>query len=332
MKIRDGPLSEQTSKKSVPTSGPLRRMGRTAGGPGAPRKQRVFSTALEPSRTQDGHGLQYAQTDSSFLRPHRICGTDAQPHRGPEELVRELPAAQHRGGQADPVGPAGGLPRRVPDQGLRRARQPGIREVRVRGAQVRRRGMPAARHHLRRSAQGHAAARRVGHRRGSGLALDPRYQGAGRLHGRHAAHDRQRHLHRQRHRARDREPDAPLAGRLLRPRQGQDPFLGQVPVRRPHHPLSRLVARLRVRRQGPDPRPHRPSPQDPGDDAAARARQRRDLEEARGCRRQGPDARSDRGPGHVAGGDPGGVLRPGRLQAREGRLEHAVRRRIRCAA
>jgi DNA-directed RNA polymerase subunit beta len=34
--------------------------------------------------------------------------------------------------------------------------------------------------------------------------LGPRYQGAGRLHGRHAAHDRQRHLHHQRHRARDR--------------------------------------------------------------------------------------------------------------------------------
>ena len=217
----------------------------------------------------------------------------------------------------------------VPDQGLRRARQPRVREVRVRGAEVRRRGVPAARHHLRRSAQGHAAARGLGHRRGSRLALDPRYQGAGRLHGRHAAHDRQRHLHRQRHRARDREPDAPLAGRLLRPRQGQDPQLGQVPVRRPHHPLSRFVARLRVRRQGPDPRPHRPSPQDPGDDAAARARQRRDRQEARRRRRQEPAARSDRGPGPVAGGDPGRVLRPGRLQARQGRLEHRLRRRVR---
>jgi DNA-directed RNA polymerase subunit beta len=30
------------------------------------------------------------------------------------------------------------------------------------------------------------------------------HQGAGRLHGRHAAHDLERHLHRQRHRARDR--------------------------------------------------------------------------------------------------------------------------------
>ena len=41
--------------------------------------------------------------------------------------------------------------------------------------------------------------------------LDPRHQGAGRLHGRHAADDAQRHLHHQRHRAGDRQPDAPLA-------------------------------------------------------------------------------------------------------------------------
>jgi DNA-directed RNA polymerase subunit beta len=45
------------------------------------------------------------------------------------------------------------------------------------------------------------------------------------------ADDAQRHVHRERHRARDRQPDAPLAGRVLRPRQGQDPFLGQASVR-----------------------------------------------------------------------------------------------------
>ena len=45
---------------------------------------------------------------------------------------------------------------------------------------------------------------RLGRRRGDRRALDPRHQGAGRLHGRHAAHDRQRHLHRERHRARHR--------------------------------------------------------------------------------------------------------------------------------
>ena len=35
----------------------------------------------------------------------------------------------------------------------------------------------------------------------------------------------QRHVHRQRHRARHRQPDAPLAGRVLRSRQGQDALL-----------------------------------------------------------------------------------------------------------
>jgi len=87
--------------------------------------------------------------------------------------------------------------------------------------------------------------------------------------------------------------------------KGKNPQLGQVSVRRPHHSLIAFVARLRVRRQGPDPCPHRPSPQDPGDDAAARARQRRDRQEARRGRRQEPASRSRRGPGPVAGGDPG---------------------------
>src|SRR5215475_14933048 len=64
----------------------------------------VFS-ALEPSRTQDGHGLQYAQTDPSFLRPHRVCGPHAEPDRSPEEFLRELSAARHACGQAHAVRP-----------------------------------------------------------------------------------------------------------------------------------------------------------------------------------------------------------------------------------
>ena len=84
-------------------------------------------------------------------------------------------------------------------------------QVRARGAEVRRRGVPAARHDLRRAAEGDPAPGRLGRRRGDRRALDPRHQGAGRLHGRHAADDEQRHLHHQRHRARHRQPDAPLA-------------------------------------------------------------------------------------------------------------------------
>ncbi len=74
-------------------------------------------------------------------------------------------------------------------------------------------------------------------------------------------HDLERHLRRQWHRARHRLPDAPLARRVLRPRQGQDPFLGQAAFCRPHHSLSRLLARFRIRRQGHHPCAHRPPPQ-----------------------------------------------------------------------
>ena len=100
-------------------------------------------------------------------------------------------------------------------------------EVRVRSAEIRRRRVPPARHDLRRPAQGDAAPHRVRYRRGDGSQVGQGHQGAGCLHGRHPAHDQQRHLRRQRHRARHRLPDAPLARRVLRSRQGQDPFLGQ---------------------------------------------------------------------------------------------------------
>ena len=96
---------------------------------------------------------------------------------------------------------------------------------------------------------------------------------------------KQRHLHHQRHRTGHRLADAPQPGRVLRPRQGQDAFLGQIPVRRAGHPLSRLVARFRVRRQGPRLCPHRPAPQTAGDDAADGARR---------CRHRGEAGRSAR--------------------------------------
>ena len=157
-------------------------------------------------------------------------------------------------------GHRGGLQVGVPDQGLQRTRHPRIRFVRVRRAEVRRRRMHSARHDLRRAAQGQAAADRFRNRRRDRRPVGEGHQGAGRLHGRHPAHDGQGHLRRQRHRARHRLPDAPLAGRVLRPRQGQDPRLGQAAVRRPHHSVPRFLARLRVRRQGHRLRPHRSAP------------------------------------------------------------------------
>ena len=64
-------------------------------------------------------------------------------------------------------------------------------------------------------------------------------------------------------------------GRVLRPRQGQDALVGQAPVRRAHHPVSRLLARHRVRRQGHCLRAHRPQAEDPGHVAPLRPRARR---------------------------------------------------------
>ena len=63
--------------------------------------------------------------------------------------------------------------------------------------------------------------------------------------------------------------DAPFARRVLRPRQGQDAFVRQVSVRRAGDPVSRLLARLRVRQQGPRLRPHRPQAEAAGHHAAA---------------------------------------------------------------
>ena len=112
-------------------------------------------------------------------------------------------------------------------------------------------------------------------------------------------------------------------GRVLRPRQGQDALLGQVPLRRPRDPLSRLLARFRVRRQGHLLRPHRPQAEAAGLDPAARARQRADGGAARGAGRPGAGAR--RGPRHGRRGDPRRLLRPGLLHPRPQGLEPALR-------
>ena len=171
--------------------------------------------------------------------------------------------------------------------------------------------MHPARHDLCRAAEGHPAPDRLGRGRGHRRALDPRHQGTARLHGRHAADDRQRHVHHQWHRARHRLADAPLARRVLRPRQGQDALVGQVSVRRAGDPVSRLLARLRVRQQGPGLRPHRPQAEAAGHHAALCAGERRHREAARGARGQGRDAGARRDPRHGSGGDPQLLLRPG---------------------
>ena len=132
---------------------------------------------------------------------------------------------------------------------------------------VRRARVPAARPDLRRGRARQAADDHLRPRVASGQGGQGD-QGARGLHGRSAPDDRLRLLHRQRHRARDRQPAAPLARRVLRARQGQDAQLGQAAVLRAHHSVPRLVAGLRVRPEGHPVLPRRPPPQDAGDDPA----------------------------------------------------------------
>ena len=272
-------------------------MGRTAGGPGAPRKQRVFSTALEPSRTQDGHGLQHAQADSSFLRPHRVGGADAEPDRGAEELLRGVPAAHDR---RRPSGPSPACRRSSTsvfpiNDFAERASLEFVKyefeEPKYDVEECQQRGMTYA-------APLKVTLRLVvwdideetGARSIRDIKEQDVYMGDMPLmtdNGTFIINGTERVIVTQMHRS---------PGRVLRPRQGQDPQLGQVPVRRARHPLSRLVARLRVRRQGPRLCPHRPPPQAAGDDAAACARQRRHRKKRAARDRQERDARSGGGP------------------------------------
>ena len=106
------------------------------------------------------------------------------------------------------------LRRDLADPGLHRHQHgAALRRVLLRRAEVRRAGVPRARHDLR----GAAARQRRAHRQG-----DRRGQGAGALHGRLPAHDAERHLHHQRRRARRRLAARALAGRLLHAGDGPD--------------------------------------------------------------------------------------------------------------
>src|SRR3546814_10063203 len=72
-------------------------------------------------------------------------------------------------------------------------------------------------------------------------------------------------------RACDRLADAPLARCAVRSRSRQDALVGQISVRGAGDPVSRLVARFRVRRQGHRQRPHRSQAQAAGHRAALRS-------------------------------------------------------------
>ena len=114
--------------------------------------------------------------------------------------------------------------------------------------------------------------------------------------------------------------------------KGKTHSVRQVPVRRAGHPLSRLLARLRVRQQGPGLRPHRPQAEAAGHHAAVRARERRDRGVARGARGQGRAARAGRNPRHGPRGDPRPLLRPGGVRPAPPRAGRARSTRTRSAA
>ena len=238
-------------------------------------------------RGHDGAAdIHRSQTRSQVLRTHQGSRGDAEPHRGSEGVLRPVPDGRRTSGRPAGRRPAGGVPLGVSDLRFLRHLDAGIRPLRIRAAEIRRRRVPPARHDLCRAAEGDAAPDRVRYRRGNRREVGQGHQGAGRLHGRHSAHDHERHLRRQRHRARHRLADASFARRVLRSRQGQDPFVRQAAVCRARHSLSRLLARHRIRRQGHRVRAHRPPPQDSGDVADVRARsRRRDHPVARSTRR-----------------------------------------------
>ena len=260
----------------------------------------ALAAKIESRERDDGADIYRSQARKEVFRINQRSSGDAEPHRGSKGILRPVPAGQGTRGRASRRGPAGGLQIGVPDFRFLQFLAARIRQIRIRTAEIRRRRVPPARHDLCRAAQGDAAADRVRYRRRDRRAFGQGHQGAGCLHGRHSAHDQQRHVHRQRHRARHRFADAPFARRVLRSRQGQDAFERQAVVRRPHHSLSRLLARHRVRRQGHRLCAHRPPPQDSGDVADVCARPRRR-------------------------GNPAHLLQARHLQARQGRLARAVR-------
>ena len=178
-------------------------------------------------------------------KPCRTCGTHAR-GRSVRRQGRALPEVRH----AEP--------------GARRCLRH-LRPHRRAEAEVRRRRVSGARHDLRRAAEGHDPAGRLEQGPGDRRQDHPRHQGAGGLLRRHPADDRERHVHHQRHRARHRLAAPSLARRLL-------PLGRQDALRRADHSVSRVVGRVRVRRQEPALRAHRPQAQVPGERVPARAR------------------------------------------------------------
>ena len=182
----------------------------------------------------------------------------------------EFLQAGRSGRPAHRHGLAGGFQVGLSDQGLQRDRLAGIRHLRARRAQVRRRGMPSARDDLRRAAEGQDPTGHLGRRERP--ALDQERQGAGSLLRRDSADDRQRDLHGQRHRAGNRLAAPSLARGIFRARQGPHAFHRQAALLGANHSVSRELDRFRIRPARRALRAHRSAAQVSRHGAAARAR------------------------------------------------------------
>ncbi len=167
-------------------------------------------------------------------------------------------------------------------------------EVLVRRAEIFHRRMPGAGYHLRRPALRFGAADRD---RSAGADQ------AGYFPRRHAAHDRERHLHHQRQRTGRGLPADPLPGRLLRSRGG--PGHGPAAGVGQAHPRPRRVDGIRNPQERLSDHPLQPQTHGAGDDAAQgpRGGQRGQSRVApQGGHRRG-DPRIVHGVGYQSGAD-----------------------------
>ena len=206
------------------------------------------------------------ETHPQELRQARERIAGAVPAGNPALVVSRLSAGVHCRRIAQERRPAGRVHVDISDLQPLRQREAGIRRLFAAAARFRRHRVSAARPDLllraaRQSPPDH-------HGQGSAEGNGQGSKGAGGLHGRDSAHDRQRLVRDQRHRARHRLAAAPQPRRVLRARPRQNAQLRQALVFGAGHSLPRLVAGLRVRSQGLPLFPGRPAPQDAGDDAA----------------------------------------------------------------
>ena len=156
---------------------------------------------------------------------------DIQKHSYEKFLQADIPPEKRQ-----PLGLSGRVPLRLSHQGLQRDGRARLRLVRARQAQVRRRRVPPTGHDVLRANPGQGPVGGLRQGRGDGPEDHSRRQGARRLLRRDPPDDGQRDLHHQWDGARGGQPTPPVARRLLRPRQGQEPLVGQAALQRPDHP------------------------------------------------------------------------------------------------